>query len=296
VRVLSPAKINLHLRVGPPGQDGFHPIMSWFSTVGFFDLLEIAKADNFEIGLTCNWDDIPTDKNNLVLKAAHALLERSGEIRGCRIYLSKKIPIGGGLGGGSSNAATALRALHSFWELKLPLEFLEEIALSLGSDVPFFLHAPSSVCTGRGEKLFPISRPKPLSAVLIFPRLSVATPAVYQKFDQMKLGSTAAVESQPDWNKWTNLSATELLPLLVNDLEAPAFALHPQLGKLREDIEQFLTRIVRMSGSGSTLFTLTDEPSEAEEIAAFVSDRFVHAQAVELCPSVNSANLGDEVR
>jgi 4-diphosphocytidyl-2-C-methyl-D-erythritol kinase len=287
LRLLSPAKINLHLRVAPLAPDGFHPLMSWFCTIGLFDLLEVNRAENFEISLACNWEQIPTDQTNLVIRAAKALMDRTGEMRGARIYLSKRIPVGGGLGGGSSNAATVLRGLHNFWELKLPYEELDTIARTLGSDVPFFLHGPSAVCTGRGEHISPIPRPKALSAVLIFPRISVPTPAVYKKFDEMKLGSLEAIQTQPDWTRWSALRATALLPNLVNDLEAPAFALHPQIAKLRGEIEQFLGRPVRMSGSGSTLFTLADDQIEGEEIAVRITDRFLPAQAVEMCPPSN---------
>lgn len=100
----------------------------------------------------------------------------------------------------------------------------------------------------------------------------MSTPAVYRRFDEMKLGSTAAIGDQPDWNGWTKLPAALLLKNLVNDLEAPAFALCPELGELRKRIERKIGRIVRMSGSGSTLFTLADRLTEAENIALAIRE------------------------
>jgi 4-diphosphocytidyl-2-C-methyl-D-erythritol kinase len=126
--------------------------------------------------------------------------------------------------------------------------------------------------------------------VLIFPKLSMPTPAVYRKFDEMNLGRNDSVEVQPDWRAWTALPAEQLLPKLVNDLETPAFAIAPQLGELRSHIEQSLDRIVRMSGSGSTLFTLFDDRESAERAAQKINEsrreRAIEfdARAVELAP------------
>jgi 4-diphosphocytidyl-2-C-methyl-D-erythritol kinase len=130
----------------------------------------------------------------------------------------------------------------------------------------------------------PIERPRPRFVVMIFPRMMMSTPAVYRRFDEMHLGSAGNVERPVDWKQWAKLGAEELLPLLVNDLEAPAFSLSPQLAMLRDKIESKLGRIIRMSGSGSTLFTLMDERQEADEAAAAVRELSVDAIAVELAP------------
>jgi 4-diphosphocytidyl-2-C-methyl-D-erythritol kinase len=120
--------------------------------------------------------------------------------------------------------------------------------------------------------------------LLILPALSMPTPAVYRKFDQMKLGQMEDIEHEPAWNRLANLSSQDLLRELVNDLEAPAFAIEPTLGKLRADIEQTLGRIVRMSGSGSSLFTLFDTKEEAETAAARIGRDGLRALAVEMTP------------
>lgn len=150
---------------------------------------------------------------------------------------------------------------------KLSRDELVRLAATLGSDVAFFFHGPSSICTGVGEQVRPVDPPQCKWALLILPDYPSPTPAVYRKFDEMKLGNRQAIEIEPDWSHWTKLDAMQLLPNLVNDLEIPAFSLRPELARLREECERKLQRPVRMSGSGSTLFTLYDSQNEATAAA-----------------------------
>jgi len=272
MRLAAPAKLNLHLRVGPPRPDGFHPLLTWMCTVGLFDELELEKGDITDQAgtkrdttllqylLLCDDPAIPTGEENLMVRAAMDLGVPA------RMKLYKRIPPGGGLAGGSSDAAATLVGLNKLWNLGRTAAQLAESANRLGSDIAFFLSGPSSVCSGRGDVVRPIGRPSPKWALLILPPYPMATPQVYRRFDEMRLGRLRDVEEQPDWSRWTQLPAMELLPLLVNDLEAPAFDLNPALAKLRDQWEERLGRPVRMSGSGSTLFTLFDEKLEAEKI------------------------------
>lgn len=266
--VKAPAKINLHLRVAPIGSDGFHPIMSWFCTVGLSDLLVCTPQRQDGITLDCKAANMhlqvpPADESNLILRAAKALQAEmtDAERRRCQgtaITLFKMIPMGGGLGGGSSDAASALVGLNQLWHLKWSRDRLAAIGARLGSDVPFFFFGPSSVCTGRGEQVRPIAPPTPRQVVMFLPPILMPTPQVFRQFDALGLGSDIAVAKQPDWGRWSQLSAKELLPLLVNDLEPAAFAISAQLREFRQHVEEVLGRPVRMSGSGSTLFTLFD--------------------------------------
>jgi 4-diphosphocytidyl-2-C-methyl-D-erythritol kinase len=280
MRILSPAKINLHLRVGPRSADGFHPLLSWMCTVGLHDTIEMSAASNPGIQLKCDRPDVPVDETNLIVRAGRTL----GDQRGADVTLQKNVPMGGGLGGGSSNAAFALIGFNQIWNLNFSMNQLAEIGARLGSDVPFFLHGPSSVCAGRGERVMPIPKPAAKFAVLFFPKLSMSTAAVYRRFDEMKLGSHQAVTPQPDWIAWTKLPAGELLKVLVNDLEAPAFSLQPELDELRRRIEKRIGRIVRMTGSGSTLFTLADHRQDAAAAAAEVRRDSINAELFELPP------------
>jgi 4-diphosphocytidyl-2-C-methyl-D-erythritol kinase len=236
--------------------------------------------------LECDDPTLPCDASNLIIRAAKAVVDELGAARSqLHVRLEKRIPTGGGLGGGSSDAARTLLGLNRLWKLNWQTSRLAQIASTLGSDVPFFLSGPSSVCSGRGEIVQPIARPRPRWAVLILPDYAISTPAVYRKFDEMRLADRAAIERQPDWQQWAELSAGPLLARLANDLEPPAFALCPELARLRPQIEQSIGRPVRMSGSGSSLFTLFDENAEALSNAARIEEQHgVRTLTTELAP------------
>jgi len=321
LRLSVPAKINLHLRVGPRRDDGFHPLLTWMTTIGLFDSLLIAiqesesshaghlpidspvaaegsRGDRLNVQMTCSDASLPCDGRNLVVKAAQAFgkdesigvlgnsVHRSSLL--VRIHLEKRIPAGGGLGGGSSDAASTLLGLHHLTaggDAKSEIPRLARIAERLGSDVPFFLYGPSSICQGRGEAVLPIGAPSGMWVTLVLPPIGMPTADVYRKFDEMKLGREEDVTRTPNWEQWKSLNAISLLPNLVNDLETPAFAIRPDLKELRQNIEQLVGRIVRMSGSGSSLFTLFDSQEEAEAAAKKIASRFeVKAHAVPLAP------------
>jgi len=293
-RVAAPAKINLDLRVGPPAANGFHPLESWMVTVGLFDNLEFTHTSTPGVHLACGDPALPTDDSNLVVKCATALLRaaQTDPGMGLSIALQKRIPAGAGLGGGSSDGAFTLLALNRYLTLHWPPDRLAEIASRFGSDLAFFCHGPSSVCTGRGEIVRPTPRPKPRHAVLILPPIHMPTPAVYRRFDELlasnsELGTRNSELPSPDYAHWSTLPAPDLLPLLINDLEPPAFSLSPALATLRGRASEILdNRIVRMSGSGSSLFTLFDAPDEAETSARRIRLTLdVRTEAVELAPT-----------
>jgi 4-diphosphocytidyl-2-C-methyl-D-erythritol kinase len=219
--------------------------------------------------LKCLRDSRDTGKDRETRDGSPGLSE------GVRVRLEKRIPMGAGLGGGSSDAAATLLALDRLWQINWPVERLTELAASLGSDVPFFLHGPSSICRGRGELVQRLAPPQARFALLILPDRAMPTAAVYRKFDEMRLGEAGSLEheAEPPWQDWTKLNAIELLPKLVNDLEPAAFAIDSGLGALRTDLEQTLGRVVRMSGSGSALFSLYDRQVEAGRYAALLGRR-----------------------
>lgn len=289
MQVLAPAKINLFLRVGKPRADGFHPVLTWMTTVGFFDTLTFVQSHHDGLRLTADLPNLPCDSGNLIVKAAaalHATGNSGGALcpRSANVRLQKRIPIGAGLGGGSSDAARTLQALNALWSLGLSREALLQAAAMLGSDVPFFLCGPSAICRGRGELVQPFLQPRARFALLIFPGRPMPTGPVYRRFDELGLGSDPA--SEPDWHELANFPSLTLLPQLINDLESAAFDLDRELGRLREDMEQMLGRCVRMSGSGSTLFTLYDEHPEAAYAARGLSNQTnMITYVAELCPS-----------
>lgn len=389
--LLCPAKINLHLCVGPRRADGFHPLLSWMCTVGLFDTLELETAADVWSGpgggresapgrgrasigvsaeeeapppppppspvlpqqragapamsgatggpdvlvLESDLPGLPCDRRNLVVRVAAEWAEalghgvgrydarepggeqgsggvgrgpagqgtvgagggrESARVIGARARLHKRIPVGGGLGGGSSDAARTLLGLNRLWHAGAAAEDLSAFAARFGSDLPFFFHGPSAVCTGRGEVVRPVPRPAPRWAVLVLPGVEMPTAAVYRRFDELGLGGSdfaglgAAGEvapQQPDWREWAALGAVPLLRRLVNDLEPAAFSLDPRLGELRLAAESQLGRPVRMSGSGSSLFTLYDARDEASDAAESVEAAHgVQALAVEMAPEL----------
>jgi 4-diphosphocytidyl-2-C-methyl-D-erythritol kinase len=156
MQIAAPAKINLHLRVGPRRADGFHPLLSWMASIGLFDNLSLTEKSN-GVTLSCDDPTLPCDERNLAMRAALKLRRRlPADGPGVSIHLEKRIPAGGGLGGGSSDAATTLLGLNQLWNAKQTIEQLSEIAGRLGSDVPFFIFGCSSICKGRGEAVRPL--------------------------------------------------------------------------------------------------------------------------------------------
>jgi 4-diphosphocytidyl-2-C-methyl-D-erythritol kinase len=252
---------------------------------------------------------LPCDERNLVVKIAQGFARESGagcvlgvqgraepvsdwdqstqgEITPIRAMLQKRIPMGAGLGGGSSDAARTLLGLNQLWGCGRAADVLSAFAARFGSDLPFFFHGPSSICRGRGEIVSPIGKPTPRWAVLVLPEITMPTAEVYRRFDEMGLGREHDLTDEPDWNHWLGLKSLDLLPRLINDLEAAAFAISPELGELRNRHERLLGRIVRMSGSGSSLFTLFDEEAEAKNASELLQTTFgERAPAVELSPN-----------
>lgn len=300
MKLLAPAKINLHLRVAPVTSDGFHPLLSWMCTVGLFDTLIVSHTPLVGIGaatrLRCDDPSLPCDGSNLIVRAAEAMraasLSRGAGEGGLAIELQKRIPMGGGLGGGSSDAARMVLGLDRLWNRELPIDRLSSICATLGSDVAFFCHGASSICSGRGQIVRPIGAPAARWVLLILPPIAVPTGPVYRRFDELLSPVdrdllSEGVRKEPDWESWRSLNAEQLLRYLVNDLERPAFDLHPKLARFREDMEQRVGRIVRMSGSGSSLFTLYDDRPAADRAAEKVNGiGGCRAIAAELAPQI----------
>lgn len=307
MRLLCPAKINLHLRVGPLRDDGFHPLLSWFCTAGLFDTLTLEQAtpsvgvESSFVALSCDDPQLPCDHRNLVVKIGDAWAKEAQKIDGARVFpvkadLRKRIPAGAGLGGGSSDSARMLLGLNALWNAGRVANSLSGFAARLGSDLPFFLFGPSSVCSGRGEIVKPVPRPTPRWALLILPSIHMPTADVYRRFDAMRLGRTADIETEPDWVAWSKLDTHELMDRLVNDLEPAAFAISSALASFRQKAETILKRPVRMSGSGSSLFTLYDNSNEADlgRMNVLSQGSFARAEVVELAPNFSddlNANL-----
>lgn len=260
MHVRSYAKINWALRVTGKRADGFHDLETLFQTISLHDDLSFEPSDR--LTLTCDDPAIPTGESNLVLRAARALNAPPVSIR-----LTKRIPAGGGLGGGSSNAAATLDALDEMFGLKTPRGKLFEIALALGSDVPFFLAGGTAYATGRGELLTPMPPLPAIPLLLVLPNERVATVEAFRavRGDSKPIGV----------DRFRALCANDFLggaSDLTNDFEETVFARLPQLRGFKQRVLRAGAAWAGMSGSGSTIVGAFRGDRERDEAAAGFTD------------------------
>lgn len=261
--VRSYAKINLGLRVLGRRPDGFHDISTVFHRVDLFDTLHFEPADG-GITLESNREDIPTDDGNLCVRAARLLLEQHRG-SGVHIVLQKRIPAGAGLGGGSSNAAAVLRHLPRLLGFRVPDEELLEMAALLGSDVPFFLQNGSAVARGRGEVLTYFPWSCPWWIVLVNPGIHVSTAWAYANLRLAEHPEDPDLHALLDRAGWDRAA---LRDLLHNDFEAAVMETHSGIREVKERMLDAGAAGALMSGSGSSVFGLFDEETEARACAA----------------------------
>lgn len=279
LRFKTGAKLNLFLRVAGRRSDGYHELESIFHSLAFADDLDVMVTSGDEIGVEVRAEDLPPDHlpdlhDNLVYRAARLLKERAGVADGARISLAKRIPVGGGLGGGSSNAAGTLVALNELWGLDLDKDELVQLGLEVGSDVPFCLAGgTTSLVTGRGESLSPLPiAESPFWFVLGISDRPLLTKDVYDEFDRdpsADRASTAAITMALGAG-----DALELGALLFNALEVPAFRLRPDLIDGKRVLLDAGALGASLSGSGPTLFGVARDEAHARSIAAEVETAF----------------------
>lgn len=229
MQVESYAKINWSLRVTGRRADGYHDLETLFQTISLHDTLTFRASERLE--LTCSDRTIPTDERNLVMRAARAL-----GVDRVAIHIEKRIPAGGGLGGGSSNAAATLVALSRMFGIDAPLR---EIALQLGSDVPFFFVGGTAYATGRGEVLTPLPDREPLPLLLLLPRARVSTAEAFRAI--RRFSPPLGIDAYAEMRNFTN------------DFEEPVFARLPELRAVKEQLYAAGAMWAQMTGSGSTI-------------------------------------------
>lgn len=288
--VNAPAKINLHLEVLGLRPDGFHELAMVMQSIDLADQLVISPSADGQIQLSCDRGDLATDSSNLIVRAAELLRSRVGlpEL-GARITLRKRIPIGAGLAGGSSDGAAALLGLNRVWGLALPESALEDLAAELGSDMPFCLAGGSQLCFGRGEQLEPLD-PVPGAALGVLlikhPQVSVSTPWAYGRCRALR-GHTYLADEQAFAERRQALRQSQLVqalqgqgswPALRNDLQTvvePEVPVVTQGMTLLGRAEQALA--VAMSGSGPSLFALFSRRELAAQAAAALAEPLASA-------------------
>jgi 4-diphosphocytidyl-2-C-methyl-D-erythritol kinase len=262
ITLLSPAKINLTLKVLGSRPDGYHEIRTIMQPVDLFDHMEIETTDEGGIELSSTGIDIPSGNDNLAWKAADAFLKASALDSGVKIFIRKSIPPGAGLGGGSGNAAAVLTGLNRITGA-LSQQKLDSLAPALGADVPFFMRSVTALTEGIGEKITIIKNFPLFYYVILVPNLHISTAEVYRKWDEInktgeKEGSEAAAEEII--NRFRD--AERDFPLR-NDLEAPAAALHPELRAFKDILASLDAKDVLMTGSGSAVYALFTDEHEA---------------------------------
>lgn len=251
VRVLAHAKANLFLRVLAREVSGFHSIETLFTLLELADEITVERTAS-GVELSVHGADTGPVEENLAYRAARSLLAAVGERFGVRIELLKRIPVGGGLGGGSSDAAATLHAVNRLAQHAVPRHEILQLAAALGSDVAFFASgAPLALAWGHGERLFRLPAPASAPAIVVVPSFGLSTKAVYQSLDAMrpadlKRGAVAFdLEAFSSWGSIARLGG--------NDLEGVVFAREPRLKVLHERIAHTGPLLVRLSGSGSAL-------------------------------------------
>jgi 4-diphosphocytidyl-2-C-methyl-D-erythritol kinase len=281
----APAKLNLFLEVLDRRDDGYHELETLMVPINLRDSLTMSPLTSadaapgrivFSLRSTDPTANIPTDASNLVVRALKLLQQRSGCELGARVELVKRIPSEAGLGGGSSDAATALELGNEFWRLGCSREKLSEFASELGSDVPFFLAHGAAICRGRGERVERLAPTAPLHVVLVKPPAALSTSAVFRACDPRSnhdanytTQSAAAVTALAA--ALTRGTPTQLHRRMTNRLEAAAATLSPWVARLRDSFAKLDCLAHQLTGSGSVYFGICRHAQHARRLATILT-------------------------
>jgi len=243
------AKINVGLNILDKRDDGYHNIETIFVPVNIYDDLEFFDSD--KISVETNWKYLPEDEHNLCYKAAKILQEKYAPDKAIHIKVTKKIPVGAGLGGGSSDAAVVLNELNKMWELNLSYDELFKIALSLGSDVPYFLKQGIAYALGRGEELTYIDLKLPYHVIVVYPNVSISTKWAYETYQEKEHSKLV------EYNKFLQSAIHEpdlFREKFINDFEIIVFTKYAGLISIKNVLYEKGALFASLSGTGSTLF------------------------------------------
>ena len=286
VRVRVAGKVNLALRVGGLGADGYHQLATVFQAVSIHDevLVRDAAPGRFPVTVVGDQADlVPTDERNRAVRAARLLAQEYGDPRrhGAEILIRKSIPVTGGMAGGSADGAGALLACSYLWDLDVAPEELAELGGRLGADVPFALMGQTALGADRGDRLVPVLSRGSYHWVLAFAEFELATPAVFRHFDELHPGRVSAPPPVPQalLEALASSDAAALGRHLVNDLESAALAMQPSLRRLLAEGLDFGALGAVVSGSGPTCAFLTANESAAVDLS-------VHLGGLGLCRAV----------
>lgn len=262
MKILSPAKINFFLHVRGKRPDGYHDLFSLMCRINLFDeiSLQIGDMSKAAVEIYCSHPKVPADATNLAHQAATLFQGQLHATRSVKIHLKKNIPVSAGLGGGSSNAASVMLALNTYYGQPFSPENLMKMGFRLGADVPFFVFQKPAIATGVGEKLDAFEGDLQYHILLLYPGFSVSTAAVYQN---LNLGLTKD-EKKPTSNH-LKLSRFNPAHHLTNDLEQVTVSKYPEIGLAKEKLLDLGAVGALMSGSGPTVFGLFDNADAAKK-------------------------------
>ena len=250
-----PAKINLIIRVLDRLANGYHQLWSIMHTVDLFDVLRIrVNPDHQEIVLQCGNSDLPVDRRNLVYRAAEAVLQQAGMEVGVELELTKSIPMAAGLGGGSSDAAGTIWGISQLLKLGWGLDELKKCGATLGSDIPFFFHAPCALVGGWGQEVSPFLVEGERWVVLVNPGFPIQTKWAYDQLAGHRSALAPLTEFARIVEEKGKVSWDDLLPVMENDFEGALFPQYPILGFIKEKLRSFGAQAALLSGSGATVF------------------------------------------
>ena len=259
------AKINLGLLIKNKRSDGYHEIETLLHQISLNDKIQLRLAhDTDDIVFFSDNKLIPNDSNNLCVKAASVLKQHHSTTTGVHIYLEKRIPVGAGLGGGSSNAAVVLLGLNKLWGIRLNTDQLKEIASELGSDVPFFIEGGTALATGRGEHLAAVCLSNPFHILVVYPDINISTAWAY---NQVKLDLTRTTKSvRLAYFNNLDLSKSKSLSSLINQFESVILSSYPVIGQIKKQMQEARAVYTSLSGSGSAVFGMFRHLEDAMKI------------------------------
>jgi 4-diphosphocytidyl-2-C-methyl-D-erythritol kinase len=285
ITVFAPAKINVILRILGRRPDGFHNLWSIMQTVALEDDVQIRlRADRQDIQLRCDATQLAADQSNLVYRAATEVLARAQQSIGLDIELRKRIPMGAGLGGGSSDAAATIIGLNHLLRLEWSPTQMADVGQLLGSDVPFFLFAPSAFVAGRGETVRPVVVEGTRWIVLVNPGFGVNTKWAYQELAATRTAVTPLSLVQREIDRQSRVSWAQLIAAAENDFEAPVFATHGKLREIKRSLQAHGAEIALLSGSGATVFgVFADEARARLAQSQFVSENVMNVFVAPTC-------------
>ncbi|AOX66399.1 MULTISPECIES: 4-(cytidine 5'-diphospho)-2-C-methyl-D-erythritol kinase [unclassified Curtobacterium] len=281
VRTRAPGKINVYLSVGALQDDGYHDVATAYQAVSLYEDVSAEPADDFSVTFTGPIDtrSVPVDESNLAIRAARLVADAAGYRGGVRLTIDKQVPVAGGMGGGSADAAATLLAVDTLWGTALGREELLRLAAQLGADVPFAFAGGTAVGTGRGDELSPALAKGEFHWVLALSDAGLSTPAVYRALDEHRERYRADIAPAPttpvvEANVLQALRAGDpdlLADCLHNDLQAPAMRLQPALATTLEIGEKAGALAGLVSGSGPTVAFLVADRDAALEVQVELS-------------------------